>query len=53
LEENINERKNSISKIALNINKKAADNADQSLQNEIIFYHEEDVIEESENNEFA
>jgi hypothetical protein len=45
LEENINERKNSISKIALNINKKAADNADQSLQNGIIFYHEENSVE--------
>jgi hypothetical protein len=28
-------------------------NTNQSLQDEIIFYHEEDMIEESENNEFA
>lgn len=45
LERDINKRKNSISKIALNINKKAADNTDQSLQNGIIFYHEENSEE--------
>jgi len=49
LERDINKRKNSISKIALNINKKAADNTDQSLQNGIIFYHEENS--EENNNE--
>jgi hypothetical protein len=45
LERDINKRKNSISKIALNINKKAADNTDQSLQNGIIFYYEENSEE--------
>jgi hypothetical protein len=40
-------------KIALNTSKKVINNTDQSLQDEIIFYHEEKVSEESENNEFT
>lgn len=48
-----NDKEDKLQKIALNISEKTINNTNQSLQDDIVFYHEENTVEESENTEIA